>query len=62
MNSIGAFFAHFWPLLGLIVLALVLTAVVFRKRQFERGYRKGVAKDPHEVKRENPPDQWSRSH
>ena len=48
--------------LVLIALALVLTLVVFRKRWFERGYRKGEAKDPSEVKRENPPDKWSRSH
>lgn len=47
--------------LVLIVLALVLTFVVFRKRWFERGYRKGDAKDPERVKRENPPDEWSRS-
>jgi hypothetical protein len=48
--------------LVLIALALVLTLVVFRKRWFERGYRKGEAKSPGEVKRENPPDKWSRSH
>ena len=48
--------------LVLIALALVLTLVVFRKRWFERGYRKGEAKDPAEVKRENPPDKWSRNH
>ena len=47
--------------LALIALALVLTFVVFRKRWFERGYRKGDAKDPERVKRENPPDDWSRS-
>ena len=46
--------------LVLIALALVLTFVVFRKRWFERGYRKGEAKDPQKVKRENPPDEWSR--
>jgi hypothetical protein len=45
-----------------IALALVLTFVVFRKRWFDRGYRKGEPKDPGEVKRENPPDDWSRSH
>ncbi|HEY7641405.1 MAG TPA: hypothetical protein VH814_16880 [Steroidobacteraceae bacterium] len=45
-----------------IALALALTFVVFRKRWFDRGYRKGEAKDPAEVKRENPPDEWSRSH
>jgi hypothetical protein len=40
----------------LILLALVLTFFVFRKRWFERGYRKGDAKNPGQVKRENPPD------
>jgi hypothetical protein len=44
-----------------IALALVLTFVVFRKRWFDRGYRQGEAKNPAEVKRENPPDEWSRS-
>jgi len=65
MESMGSFsewFSHFWPLLALIVAALVLTVVVFRRRLFERGYRKGEAKDPGTVKHENPPDQWSRSH
>jgi hypothetical protein len=47
--------------LVLIALALVLTFVVFRKRWFERGYRKGEAKNPQQVKRENPPDEMSRS-
>ena len=47
--------------LVLIALALALTIFVFRKRWFERGYRKGEAKNPGQVKRENPPDEWSRS-
>jgi hypothetical protein len=42
--------------LVLIALALVLTVVVFRKRWFERGYRKGEAKNPRQVRHENPPD------
>lgn len=46
----------------LIVLAIALTIFVFRKRLFERGYRKGVAANPGEVKDQNRPDQWSRSH
>ena len=59
----GDFYSQFLAAgLVLIALALVLTLVVFRKRWFERGYRKGEAKDPGEVKRENPPDKWSRSH
>lgn len=46
----------------LIALAIALTILVFRKRLFERGYRKGVAAKPDEVKEQNRPDQWSRSH
>jgi hypothetical protein len=56
------FFAQYLVgVLGLIVLAIALTIFVFRKRLFERGYRKGNAANPEEVKRENPPDQWSKS-
>ena len=62
MDSINEFAAHFWPVLLLIGIALVLTVVVFRRRLFERGYRKGEAKDPQRVRRENPPDQWSQNH
>ena len=46
----------------LIALAVVLTLFVFRKRLFERGYRKGVAANPGKVKDQNRPDQWSRNH
>ena len=46
----------------LVLLALALTAVVFRKRWFERGPKKGEAADPSKVKRENPPDEAPRSH
>jgi hypothetical protein len=57
-----AFFGQYLgAVLILLAIALALTAVVFRKRLFERGYRKGKAADPAQVKRENPPDQWSRS-
>jgi hypothetical protein len=45
-----------------VALALVLTFIVFRKRRFERGPRQGEAKDPGQIKRENPPDEWSRTH
>jgi hypothetical protein len=52
-----AFFGqYFGAVLILLGLALVLTFFVFRKRWFERGYRKGEAKNPRQVKRENPPD------
>lgn len=56
-----AFFQqYFGAVLVLIALAIALTILVFRKRLFERGYRKGTAARPGEVKRENPPDKWSR--
>lgn len=60
-----AFFGqYFGVILILLGLALVLTAVVFRKRLFERGTvpRKGQPADPAKIKRENPPDEWSRNH
>jgi hypothetical protein len=58
-----AFFGQsFGVVVSLVVLALVLTAVVFRKRWFERGPQKGEAADPSKVKRENPPDERPRSH
>lgn len=53
---------HFVAVVILIALALALTIFVFRKRLFERGYRKGEAADPRKVKEQNPPDEWSRSH
>jgi hypothetical protein len=52
---------YFGMVLVLLGLALVLTAVVFRKRWFERGPREGQAADPAKVRRDNPPDEWSRS-
>lgn len=57
------FFAqYFGAVLLLIALAIVLTIFVFRKRLFDRGYRKGVAAKPGKVKRQNPPDDLSQSH
>lgn len=53
---------YFWAVVGLIALALVLTVFVFRRRLFERGYRKGLPAKPGRIKRQNPPDEWSRSH
>lgn len=52
---------HFVAVVGLLALAIALTVFVFRKRLFERGYRKGEAANPRKVKAENPPDEWSRS-
>jgi hypothetical protein len=53
---------YFGPVLVLIALAIALTIFVFRKRKFDRGYRKGVAANEQKVKQENRPDEWSRSH
>ncbi|HKE95303.1 MAG TPA: hypothetical protein VKB34_13410 [Povalibacter sp.] len=61
MRSMTDLAPHFWWVLLLIALALVPTVAVFRRRMFERGYRKGEAKDPARVRRENEPDEWSRS-
>jgi len=62
MAEMQQFFGeHLSVVLALIALALALTIVVFRRRLFDRGYRKGDAADPDRVKRENPRDEWSRS-
>jgi len=53
---------HFAVVVGLIALAVALTIFVFRKRKFERGYRKGEAANPQRVKEQNRPDEWSRNH
>jgi hypothetical protein len=53
---------HLVAVVILIALAIALTVFVFRKRLFERGYRKGEAANPQRVKEQNRPDEWSRSH
>jgi hypothetical protein len=63
MRTMQDFFSsYFVPVLVLIALAIGLTMYVFRRRRFDRGYRKGTAADPRQVRRENPPDDWSRTH
>lgn len=63
MEPLIAFFGEYLvPLLFLIALAVALTVYIFRRRKFDRGYRKGSAANPREVRRQNPPDEWSRSH
>jgi len=63
MSSMQEFFSqYFGPVMALLALAIGITIYLFRKRRFDRGYRKGTAANPGEVKRENPPDQWSKSH
>ena len=62
MSTMQAFFGqYFGMLLGLVALAVVLTLFIFRRRWFDRGYRKGSAADPDRVRRENAPDDWSRN-
>jgi hypothetical protein len=56
MSSMQDFFGqYFVPVLVLVALAIALTIYVFRRRRFDRGYRKGVAANPRQVRRENPP-------
>ena len=62
MQTMQEFFGqYFVPVVVLIALAIALTVYIFRRRRFDRGYRKGTAADPRQVRRENPPDQWSRT-
>ena len=56
------FISHFWLIIGLIGLAVALTFAVFHWSKFEDGYEKGDAADPERIARDNPPDEWSRSH
>lgn len=63
MQYLREFFATSLGITVLLVgLALALTVYVFRRRLFDRGYRKGSAADERQVRQENPPDEWSRSH
>ncbi len=62
MGPITEYLGHFWVVLAMIGLALILTFVAFHRRWFERGPREGEAKDPEKIRRQNPPDEWSRSH
>ena len=63
MQTMQEFFGqYFVPVVVLIALAIALTVYIFRRRRFDRGYRKGTAADPGQVRRENPPDEWSRTH
>jgi hypothetical protein len=62
MNTVSAFGESLWIIAGLIGLAAALTFIVFHWSKFEQGYEKGEAADPERVARENPPDEWSKSH
>lgn len=63
MSAFPEFFREYLvPILVLVTIAIALTIYIFRRRRFDRGYRKGEAANPREVRKENPPDEWSRSH
>ncbi|MET0983923.1 MAG: hypothetical protein ABW034_00815 [Steroidobacteraceae bacterium] len=50
------------PLIVLIVIAAVLTVIVFKRRALSKnGLQKGTAANPSQVRRENPPDHKHRS-
>lgn len=62
MDPVIAFFSdNFLLAIVMIGLALALTIYVFRRRKFDRGYRKGEAADPGKVRRENPSDEARRT-
>ncbi|MET0659772.1 MAG: hypothetical protein ABW110_16610 [Steroidobacteraceae bacterium] len=50
------------PLIILIIIAAVLTFLVFKRRALSKdGLQKGTAANPGQVRRENPPDPKHRS-
>jgi hypothetical protein len=51
-----------WFLMILIGLGVALTFYIFHWRKFDDGYEKGEAADPDCVARDNPPDEWCKSH
>lgn len=53
---------NLWLIVSLIGLAIALTFAVFHFRKFDEGYEKGEAADPERVARDNPPDEWCKSH
>ena len=63
MNATSELFSnHLWFVICMIGLAIALTYVVFHWRKFDEGYEKGDAVDPGQVRKDNPPDEWSKSH
>jgi hypothetical protein len=63
MNAASELFSnHLWFVICMIGLAIALTYVVFHWRKFDEGYEKGDAADPDQVRKDNPPDEWSKSH
>jgi hypothetical protein len=62
MNHSDLVADNIWLLLMLLGLAVALTFVVFHWRHFEEGYEKGDAADPERIRKDNPPDEWCKSH
>jgi hypothetical protein len=62
MSTSELFSDNLWLIVGLIGVAIALTFAVFHWRKFDEGYEKGEAADPDRVARDNPPDEWSKSH
>jgi hypothetical protein len=62
MNTLSIFGNNLWLIGGLVGLAVALTFIVFHWAKFDEGYEKGEAADPDRVARDNPPDEWSKSH
>lgn len=48
---------YFWWIVALALIAIVWTVMIFtRRRNFQDGPKKGVARNPAKVRRQNPPD------
>jgi len=63
MNMPDVFADHLMWVVLLLALAVGLTFVIFHWRKFdEEGYEKGDAADPERIARDNPPDEWCKSH
>lgn len=62
MNAIELFSEHLWIIASLIGLAAVLTFAIFHWRKFDEGYEQGECANPEQVARDNPPDEWCKSH
>lgn len=61
--SVSELFAnHFWFAICLIGLAAALTYGIFHWSKFDEGYEQGEPADPERIAKDNPPDEWSRSH
>jgi hypothetical protein len=63
MSALPELFAdRLWFILAMIALAVTLTALAFHYRWFDEGFEQGEAADPDRIHKDNPPDEWSKSH